>query len=120
MANSLDGTWLVTSYRSADLLISPAENGRGATLTIDGDSVFGTMGINRFSGRIDGGLIPGPLATTRMAGPPPLMEQEDLLLSHLSEADAIEADGFGMTVSRAGLILMELRRSGTNSGDRSS
>lgn len=120
MTDSLDGTWIVTAYLSGDEFTTPEENGRGATLTIGGDSVFGTMGVNRFTGRVESGRVVGPLATTRMAGPPGLMEQEELLLNHLTEADVVEVDGDGMLASRAGLILIELRRSGTIEDDASS
>lgn len=120
MSRSLDGTWVVAAYRSGDDLVAPQDQGPDATLTIEDGSVFGSMGINRFTGSVERGLIAGPLATTRMSGPTRLMEQEDSLLRHLTDADAIEVDGNGMTVYCAGLNVIELRRSGTNDDDHSS
>ncbi|MFZ0013350.1 MAG: META domain-containing protein, partial [Acidimicrobiia bacterium] len=110
MSNNLDGTWIVAAYRSGDELVTPDEHAPQAVLTIDGASISGTMGINRFAGRVEGGLVVSPLATTRMAGPPDLMDQESTLLRHLAEADLIEVDGDGMTMGKNGLNTVELRR----------
>ena len=120
MNPDLTGTWLVAAYRDGDDLVTPDREGPVPEITFEDGSVFGTMGINRFTGRVDGDLIAGPLATTRMAGPSQLMTQEDLLLRHLVEADTIDVDGDGMTMGRDGLNLVELRRSGTNETDDSS
>jgi hypothetical protein len=40
------------------------------------------MGLNRFGGQVDAQFPIGPLAMTRMAGPPDLMRQEDTILEH--------------------------------------
>lgn len=117
---SFDGTWVVIAYRSGDELITPIDGGPDLTLTIDGSGVSGSMGLNRLVGRFEHGSISGPLATTRMAGPPDLMRQEDALLAHLHEADEIVVDGVGMSFRRNGLNLVELRLSGTNGSDESS
>lgn len=81
-----------------------------ATLTIDGALVSGSMGVNRFSGQISAELPIAPIVTTRMAGPSELMLQEDIILEHLQEADTIEVIEDGMTMSRDGLLLVELER----------
>jgi heat shock protein HslJ len=114
----LDGTWVVTSYRSDDEMIVP-DHRVEAHLNIDGNRISGTMGVNRYMGQIEEGLPGEPLAATRMAGPPELMRQEDILLDHLQKADAVEVFE-GMTLSRDGLILVELRRRGTESPEPSS
>lgn len=120
MEPDLAGTWIVAAYRDGDELVTPDDDGPRPEITFEDDSVFGSMGINRFTGRTERGVIVSPLATTRMAGPPQLMEQENLLLRHLVEADTIDVDGDGMTMGRDGLNLVELRRSGTNETDDSS
>lgn len=84
-----------------------------ASLVVDDTLVAGTMGVNRFHGRLDDELPMGPLATTLMAGPEELMRQEETLLEHLQGADTIEVRGEGMFVSAEGLILIELERTGT-------
>ena len=120
MRSDLAGTWIVAAYRERDQLVTPDADGPLPEITFEDDSVFGTMGINNFTGVVENDSIVSPLATTRMAGPPQLMQQEDLLLRHLVDADTIDVDGDGMTMSRAGLNLMELRRSGTDETDYSS
>jgi heat shock protein HslJ len=117
---SFDGDWVIVVYRSGDELVTPIDEGPELTLAIDGSDISGTMGLNRLVGRFEDGLIAGPLGTTRMAGPPDLMEQEDTLLALLTAADEILVDGEGMTLRRDGLNLVELRLSGTNEADGSS
>lgn len=120
MRPDLAGTWIVAAYRDSDELVTPDADGPDPVITFEDDSVFGTMGINRFTGVVERELVASPLATTRMAGPPHLMKQEELLLGHLIDADQIDVDGDGMTMSREGLNLVELRRSGTKTTDHSS
>ena len=48
------------------------------------------------------------------------MSQEDTLMSHLHAADAVVVTDEGMTLSRDGLEMVELRRSGTSGPDASS
>ena len=111
--SAIQGSWVVTAYRSGDEMVEPDERAE-ASLTIDGTLIAGTMGVNRFHGRIDGELPIGPLATTLMAGPEELVRQEETLLEHLAGADALDVVGEGMFLSSDGLTLVELERSGTN------
>lgn len=120
MRSDLAGTWIVTRYHDGLELVAPDSDGRRPEITFQDDSVFGSMGINRLTGRVERDLIASPLATTRMAGPPQLMRQEALLLQLLVGADTIDVDGNGMTMGRNGFKLVELRRSGTNETDASS
>lgn len=108
----LQGDWVVTAYRSGESMVEP--DGRiEAILRFDGTRVTGSMGVNRFSGEIEGELPIGPIATTRMAGPPELMRQEDALLEHLQSADSVKVVDEGMFLSADGLTLIELERPGT-------
>jgi heat shock protein HslJ len=107
------------SYRSGDEMLIPDDRA-AASLTIDGTLVSGSMGVNRFSGQMGAEFPIGPIATTRMAGPPELMLQEDTILEHLQEADTIEVIEDGMTLSRDGLLLVELERTETALSDLSS
>lgn len=111
--SELQGNWVVTAYRSGDVMVEPDQRVK-ASLMIDGTLVAGTMGVNRFQGRIDDQLPMGPLATTLMAGPEELMRQEDTLLEHLQSADELAVDGDGMLLSVDGLLLVELERTGTD------
>lgn len=58
------------------------------TLAVAGRQVTGFAGVNRYTGaRADEGeVLFGPLATTRMAGPPAAMELETRYLAALQQA----------------------------------
>jgi heat shock protein HslJ len=117
---SIEGTWAVTRYRVGDELVEPVASTGEATMTIEGDRISGTMGVNRFTGRLRGVLPIGPMAVTRMAGPPEMMAQEDALLAHLQEADHFEVYVSGMRISRDGFTTVEFNKSGTVGGARPS
>ena len=64
----------------------------------DENKVTGFASVNRFFGsvEIDGeGRVqwPGPFGSTRMAGPPPQMKQEDAFLKVLPQTDRLSKDG---------------------------
>jgi heat shock protein HslJ len=99
MSPSIQGMW--TDQRAETLL------------AVDGTRIAGTMGVNRFAGQLDDVSPFGALAMTRMAGPPELMLQEDLLIEHLQAADTVEVIDDGMFLLSDGLLLVELERSGT-------
>ncbi len=112
MDTAHQGTWIVTRYRSGDEMVEP-DSRTEPVLEIDGTRVSGTMGVNRLTGEWSDVFPLGPLATTRMMGPPELQAQEDALLGHLTNADNVEVVGRGMFLSSDGLLLVELVRSGT-------
>lgn len=115
LVDRMQGSWIVSRYFSDEEMVEPAAVGRQAGLTIDGDRVAGTMGVNQITGQLGAGGMPvGPLATTRMAGPPAAMEQEAALLQHLHDTDSVEVDETGMSWAKDGLKLVEFSRSGTN------
>ena len=117
---AMQGEWLVTRYRVDDDFLIPAEEGRGAFLEVAGDRVSGTMGINRIMGSIGEDGIVGALASTLMAGPQHLMDQEYILQQLLDFADRIVVGESGMTWLREGLTVVEMKRSGTDSSVPSS
>ncbi len=120
MRLSLNGTWVVTAYRTDAGMVETSTEGKEAQMVIDYQTVAGTMGVNRFTGQLVDGLLGPGLAMTRMAGPPHLMSQEDTLMDHLHGADTVVVTDEGMTLSRDGLEMVELRRSGTSGPDASS
>jgi heat shock protein HslJ len=120
MTDLLEGTWVVARYLVGDELVQPIATPPEATMTIEGDRISGTMGVNRFTGRLETGLPVGPMAVTRMAGPPEAMAQEHALLAHLQEADHVEVDASGMRMTRDGLTTVEFRRWGTSGAARPS
>jgi uncharacterized lipoprotein YbaY len=93
------GTWRIDSIDDR-----PSRADRDATIELHEDGrVAGSTGLNRFAGAwtIEGGVLTvGPLATTLMAGPPELMEQERRVLEILGapltatrDAGALRLDG---------------------------
>lgn len=113
MDSSHQGTWNVTKYRVDDEMVEPDPRTEPA-LQIEGTRVSGTMGVNRLTGEWTDDFPLGPLATTRMMGPPEMQAQEDALLGHLTNADTVAVVGRGMFLSNDGLLLVELVRSGTD------
>lgn len=115
------GEWRLTSF--SDELLSTSESdpatglellasrGRGVTITFQPDGqVGGYSGCNQYTGSytIEGGraLSFGPLAGTRQACPPPLMELESLTLgmlravqgAHVRDGTALELYGADETL----------------------
>lgn len=79
--------WAGTSWRVVG--VGDLDVTGGACLTFGDDGqVSGSGGVNRLTGAysVDGPVLTfGPLATTRMAGPPELMAEEQAVLAALVE-----------------------------------
>ena len=101
-----EGSWLVTEIAVGGELVPPLEGAR-LTLEVSGDRVGGSAGVNRFVGQVSEEGF-GPLATTRRAGSPDLMDQERLFLSHLDEIDSVESDGKEMVLLVSGIVVVSL------------
>jgi heat shock protein HslJ len=88
----LVGRWLVQDINGADVL-----DGAQPTLDFGEDgSLSGSSGLNRMRGRysvIDAELRTSPVMTTRMAGPPAVMNQERRLVEALEAGGPITEDG---------------------------
>jgi heat shock protein HslJ len=88
---ALPGTsWNVTSLNNGKDAVTMVVTGSDLTLEfgVDG-TVSGSAGVNQYNGAftVDGAAIEiGPLATTKMAGEPELMEQEQAFLAALDAA----------------------------------
>lgn len=95
------------SLIGAEWSATGVNNGKGGVASLVADTVitatfgedgplFGSGGCNRYRGRftVDGARITiGPLATTRMACPGPVMEQEAQYLAALGRATTWRIDG---------------------------
>lgn len=104
----LDGSWTVEAVTIGGELV-PLVEGSQITVEFDGDKVHGRA-INRFHGSYgESGF--GPMASTMMAGPQELMNQEHAFLSVLSQVDGVSVERVGLTVD--GRIVTVLVRSGT-------
>jgi heat shock protein HslJ len=76
-----EGDWLVVEIDG-----EPIDTEAPREVRFEGDRVAGRVGINRFTGSFtfDGQVLRvGPVASTRMAGPPELMALENRFNSHL-------------------------------------
>jgi heat shock protein HslJ len=97
----LEGDWLVIEIDG-----EPIDPEAPREVRFEGDRVAGRVGVNRFTGSFstDGDVIQaGPVASTRMAGPPGLMALEDRFNSHLDGEHEIALEGDGvLTLSREG------------------
>lgn len=88
-------SWSVTAYNNgAEAVVSAAADSE-LTLEFGEDGqVSGSAGVNTFSGSYeygdDGAIAIGPLATTKMAGPEELMQQEALYLAALQSSESWE------------------------------
>lgn len=109
--SSPEGSWVLVAMSGGDRV---EFDDRPLTLSILPDGqVAGFSGVNRFSGRADerglakGRFDLGPLAVTRMAGPPEAMRLETLYLTLLNAADAWRFDGRMLVLTGPGGV--ELR-----------
>lgn len=74
------------------------------TLAVNDGQVSGFAGVNRLAGGLagEGELLFGPLATTRMAGPPPAMELETRYLAALQQATGWRIEDGRLLLQAAG------------------
>jgi heat shock protein HslJ len=75
----------------------------GITATFDGSRMSGSSGVNQFGGsysaNADGSFSAGPLVSTLMAGPEPLMRIEAAYLALLDEAESFSVEGDRLTLA---------------------
>ncbi len=108
-------TWDGVPWRIENIKGAAVVRDSGAMLGIapDGEA-NGSSGCNHFGGKASfegGGLRFGPLSATRMACPPPLMEQEARLFGALSEVRSARVEGPRLLLlSQNGAVLVTLAR----------
>jgi putative lipoprotein len=97
----LDGT----SWRAVTITGLPVLEGAASTLSFTGDGIGGQAACNRYRGPLaqrDGRLRVGPLAATRMACAPEVMEQERRFLTALEQGERLERDGPALLLRSTG------------------
>ncbi len=97
MEQTLEGDWLVVEIDG-----EPIDTEAAREVRFEGDRVSGKVGVNRFTGSFsrNGDMLEvGPVALTRMAGPPELMALEQRFTSHLEGALEIGQEGTELTLS---------------------
>jgi heat shock protein HslJ len=109
MSESLEGVWRVELMATEEGL-SPLVEGSEILVEMAGDRVSGRA-LNRFTGSLGGGRPFGVLATTRMAGPPEIMSQEEAFLKYLQSVDHVAAER--VNLEAAGRVVLVLRRGGS-------
>lgn len=105
----LVGTWVLTQIEGSPVGRELPEGSRRPSLTIDAEgSVSGFGGVNRLATRLDPLDIPrgrfhvGPIAATKMAGPPAAMALEDRFVRLLAAAETFQMDGGALVVLPGG------------------
>ena len=104
--SSLEGTWHLTSWSSADPIVTA--DGQPVTLTVTGPEVAGFSGCNRYVGPATlsgtGFKLSGPLASTMMACLNDTAETTYLDL--LAKADSWAISGGTLTLSAGGQVVL--------------
>ncbi len=116
----LEGThWILETIVAGPGAVTSVVAGTEPTLLLDGDQASGSAGCNRFTGTFElttgdavmqdvtGDLSFGPLATTRMACPGPVMEQERTVLTVLGATTTwlVDADRLSLFDAGGSLLL---------------
>ncbi len=105
------GSWTLTTIDNQPLPDPLPPGLRPITLTInDAGAVSGRAGVNQYSGSVDTGawqnreIVFGPLAVSRMAGPPAAMSIESAYLGMLDAVRTFEVapDPAGVTLTLRG------------------
>jgi heat shock protein HslJ len=94
----IEGDWLLIEIDG-----EPIDPEAPREVRFEADRVTGRVGVNRFTGSFtaDGEVIQvGPVASTRMAGPPELMALEDRFNSHLDGELEMALEGGVLTLAR--------------------
>ena len=105
----LAGEWRLTEIAGAAL----PEGAPTPTLNVAPDgTVSGNSGVNRFTGKLGSGegKLFGPMASTRMAGPPAAMALEDRFLEAMSAVTAFEIVGEQLVLSGPDGALLTFER----------
>lgn len=116
---SHDGLWLVESIAVGGELVPPLPGTDLSLEFVDG-RVAGSTGINRFTGVVANDPMFGTLATTMMTGPADHMSQERFYLDHLGSIDSYEVDADEMRLITEGLVVVTLKRPGTDQPSKTS
>lgn len=112
----LAGSWSLSAFDDGPLNEVTAAKGRPSMTVASDGRLTGFAGVNRFHGSIDvayaheGHFHAGPLATTRMAGPPESMQLEHRFLGVLAGASSFRVDGARLDLLRGDALLARFDR----------
>lgn len=110
---SIVGDWTLDRIVGGDGEVVPADAAARPTLTVGEDGrLSGFSGVNRYTGSLSvdalarGLFNPGPVAATKMAGPPAAMDLESQFLETLGRADAYSVEGDVLVLEGGGKGLL--------------
>ena len=115
LADGIIGNWNLASINQLPITLPQGARQPGLSITGDG-KVSGLAGVNRISGAFDpatladGRISFGPMAMTKMAGPPELMKIEDDFTQALSKVTRARIDTDQLVFSSDDTDLMRLYR----------
>jgi len=103
--------WVLESYGQVEKLQSVLKDTEITALFDSAKSqVAGSAGVNRYFGsyKLDGSklTVPGPIGSTKMAGPQPAMDQESEYLATLQAAESYKIEGSKLTITCSGKVLI--------------
>ncbi len=103
-------TWVLKSYGDPNNLTAVVPD-KETTLVFDKDkkTVGGNGGVNSYGGKyeVDGDkLTVSDIVSTKIAGPPPLQNQENAFFNILRSAQSFDIDGKELTITGAEGILV--------------
>jgi heat shock protein HslJ len=114
---SIVGEWTVERLGGQDVAAMLPAGAPLPDLTIGSDGrVSGFGGVNRLSSTLDmqalaaGEFALTPIASTRMAGPPAMMEVESRFMGALESATRFHVDGDALVLQRDQETVLEMRR----------
>ena len=101
----LEGSWVLESFGGTTDVV-PADPDVVTEMTFEAGEVSGNGGVNSFGGSYetpgDNALTFGPIAATRMAGPPEAMEQETKFFEALENTEHFEFNEDKLVLSDQG------------------
>lgn len=103
---TIAGEWTLVTIGGEEVAALLSADDRSPTVRIGGDGgLSGFAGVNRINGSLDaekllsGRWEIGPMLSTKMAGPEPMMALEGRFLEALQSATAVTLDGGRLTLS---------------------
>lgn len=115
LADAIVGDWNLSAINKSPIALPAGARQPSLNFTSDG-RVSGLAGVNRMSGSFDpaalasGNISFGPMAMTKMAGPPELMKIEDAFSQALSKVTSARIESNQLILSDSAAELLRFTR----------